>query len=209
MFVTFEGIEGSGKSSLLAAVAEALRARGERPVLTREPGGTPVGDAVRAIFIDPAMTVDPTAEAFLVNASRAQLVNDIIAPALVRGETVLCDRFFDATLAYQGYGRGLELELLVRLSLVATGHLSPHVTFLLDCPVEIAFGRVRERYARSGASPDRLERAGMDFHQRVRDGYLELAKRFERIVTLDGRAAPAVLAERCLAELDARRPARA
>jgi dTMP kinase len=127
----------------------------------------------------------------------------------VRGETVLCDRFFDATLAYQGYGRGLELELLVRLSLVATGHLSPHVTFLLDCPVEIAFGRVRERYARSGASPDRLERAGMDFHQRVRDGYLELAKRFERIVTLDGRAAPAVLAERCLAELDARRPARA
>jgi dTMP kinase len=209
VFVTFEGIEGSGKSSLLAAVAEALRARGERPVLTREPGGTPVGDAVRSMFIDPAMTVDPTAEAFLVNASRAQLVNDIIAPALVRGETVLCDRFFDATLAYQGYGRGLDLELLLRLSLVATGHLSPHVTFLLDCPVEIAFGRVRERYARTGASLDRLERAGIDFHRRVREGYLALAERFDRIVIFDARATLEVLTERCLGELDARRNARA
>jgi dTMP kinase len=202
VFVTFEGIEGSGKSSLAAACAAALVARGERPVLTREPGGTPLGDAIRSIFIDPTMTVDPTAEAFLVNASRAQLVHDVIAPALKRGETILCDRFFDATLAYQGFGRGLEIELLLRLSLAATNNLSPKITFLLDCPVEIAFGRVRERYAQTGASLDRLERAGAEFHSRVRDGYRELAARFDRIVVLDARNTPQTLLAECLAHID-------
>ncbi len=205
MFVTFEGIEGSGKSSLLAACSAALQARGERLVTTREPGGTPVGDAVRSLFIDPSLVIDPLAEAFLVNASRAQLVREVIAPALARGELVLCDRFFDATLAYQGYGRGSDRDVLLQLSLVASAHLSPSVTFLLDCDVETAFARVRARSERTGAGLDRLERADRAFHERVRAGYRALAERFTRIVTLDASRTTAALVTDCLATIDAKR----
>jgi dTMP kinase len=182
VFITFEGIEAAGKSTLIAALSDDLRRDGEDPVVTREPGGTSVGDTIRQLFIDPATVIDPLAEVMMLNASRAQLVAEVLAPSLRAGRMVLCDRFFDATIAYQGYGRGLDVEMLLELSMVATSRIAPNLTFLVDIPPELS----RERVAARGAR-DRLEREGIDFHDRVRRGYLELARRFpNRIVVLDG-----------------------
>ena len=189
MLITFEGIEASGKSTLIATLASDLRNRNIDVHVTREPGGTPLGDRVRSLFLDPALLIDPVAEAFLINASRAQLVNDVIGPALRAGQLVLCDRFFDATVAYQGFGRGLDVDMLVQLCLVATRHISPDLTLLLDIPAELSCERVRARGAL-----DRLEGEALAFHDRVRQGYLRLAERFPRIVVLDGTLAPEVLA---------------
>lgn len=205
MFVTFEGIEGSGKSTLIERVAARSSVFGVPVVTTREPGGTPFGDALRAIFLDPAMRIEPTAEAFLVNASRAQLVTAVIRPALQRNEIVLCDRFFDATVAYQGFGRGLDVEVLVELSLAATQNLAPDLTILLDLPVAVAFERIRSRHARTGTPVDRLEREDTAFHERVRHGYLTLAQRFSRFLVLDGTEPPEELASRALDAIEHRR----
>ena len=172
MLVTFEGIEAAGKSTLIAALHEELTTRGNVVLVTREPGGTPLGDSLRAVFLDPAFALDPIAEVMLLNASRAQLVADVIAPALKARTVVLCDRFFDATVAYQGYGRGLDIESLLEICLTATHRIAPDLTFLIDLPVELSQARLR---ARGGA--DRLEREGTEFHARVREGYLALAER--------------------------------
>ena len=200
MFISFEGIEGSGKTTLIAALASELRAAGADILVTREPGGTPFGDAVRALFIDPAMRIDALAESYLMNASRAQLVADVIAPALKTGRIILCDRFFDATVAYQGYGRGLDIEMLIRLSLVATQSIAPDMTFLLDIDVATSRDRLRAR----GAF-DRLEREDDAFHERVRGGYLDLARRFDRIVSLDGKLAPQALVKHAAGAIARRR----
>jgi dTMP kinase len=190
VLVTFEGIEAAGKSTLIAALEQELRTRGEVVLVTKEPGGTPLGDSLRAVFLDPALAIDPIAEVMLLNASRAQLVADVIAPALKAKSVVLCDRFFDATVAYQGYGRGLNVEALLEICLVATHRIAPDLTFLIDLPVEVSRARVR---ARGGA--DRLEREGADFHTRVREGYIALAQRFaNRFVILDGTRSPELLA---------------
>jgi dTMP kinase len=185
VFISFEGIEGSGKTTLIAGLAVELRSIGAEVFVTREPGGTAFGDAVRAIFVDPAARIDPLAEAFLMNASRAQLVAERIAPLLKTSGIILCDRFFDATVAYQGYGRGLDIEMLIRLSLVASQSIAPDITFLLDVDPRLSRERVRSR-----GESDRLEREDDGFHERVRQGYLELAARFERIIVLDGAAPP-------------------
>ena len=200
MLVTFEGIEGAGKSTLIAALARILVAEGAPVLVTREPGGTPLGDSLRALFVDPAYRIDPVAEAMLLNAARAQLVSDVIRPALRDGVIVLCDRFFDATVAYQGFGRGLDVESLLELCLLATSRIAPDLTFLLDVPVEVSQGRVRAR-----GTPDRLEREDGEFHERVRRGYLVLAERFSRIVVLDGTQPPEALADAAFAALSARR----
>jgi dTMP kinase len=190
VLVTFEGIEAAGKSTLIAALAATLRNRGNVVLVTREPGGTPLGDSLRAMFLDPALRIDPIAEVMILNASRAQLVADVIAPALRDRAIVLCDRFFDATVAYQGFGRGLDVESLLEICLTATSRIAPDLTFLIDIPIEVSRERVR---ARGGA--DRLEREDADFHARVRLGYHELAKRFEsRFVVLDGTATPDAIA---------------
>jgi dTMP kinase len=190
VLVTFEGIEAAGKSTLIAALAATLRNRGDVVLVTREPGGTPLGDSLRALFLDPALRIDPVAEVMILNASRAQLVADVIAPALRDRAVVLCDRFFDATVAYQGFGRGLEVESLLEICLTATSRIAPELTFLVDIPVEVSRERVR---ARGGA--DRLEREDAAFHDRVRLGYHALAKRFaNRFVVLDGTASPDALA---------------
>jgi dTMP kinase len=203
VLVTFEGIEAAGKSTLIAALADDLRSRGEGVLVTREPGGTPLGDSLRAIFLDPSFSVDPIAEIMLLNASRAQLVADVIAPALKQRTVVLCDRFFDATVAYQGFGRGLDVDVLLDICLVATHRIAPDVTFLIDVPIEVSRARVR---ARGGA--DRLEREGDAFHSDVRRGYLALAERFvNRFVVLDGtRPQPELLAA-ARAEIARRRSA--
>lgn len=203
MLVTFEGIEAAGKSTLIAALAKELTTRGETALVTKEPGGTPFGDALRRVFLDPAFRVDPVAEVMLLNASRAQLTAEVIAPALKAGRIVLCDRFFDATVAYQGFGRGLDVEQLLEICLAATQRIAPDLTFIVDIPVALSAERVR---ARGGA--DRLEREDLAFHERVRSGYIAIAERFaHRVVVLDGTQPPGVLAAHAAAVLDRRRAA--
>ena len=192
MFITFEGIEGCGKSTLLQGVADALRAMDVPLIATREPGGTAVGDRIREIFLEGGR-IEPFAEALLINASRTQLVSGVVEPALDEGMTVLCDRFTDSTLAYQGFGRGLQLAMLRPLCEAATLGLHPDITLLIDIPVELSLQRVRSR-VRAGTSADRMDKQDADFYQRVRDGYLELARdEPERIRVLDGTASASEL----------------
>ncbi len=186
-FITVEGIEGCGKSTLVAGLAERLRARDQETIVTREPGGTPAGDAIREIFLKPGLEIAPLTEALLLNASRAQHVVDLIDPALRRGALVLCDRFVDSTLAYQGYGRGIDLAFLRELCDVATGGLVPDLTFVLDLPVPIS----RERTAaRDGGAGDRMEREDPGFYERVRRGFLDLAERSPRYRVFDATKPP-------------------
>jgi dTMP kinase len=197
MFVAVEGIEGSGKSTLVAALGSRLRERGFDVLLTREPGGTPAGNAIRRIFLDRTVSIEPLAEAFLVNAARAQHVAEVLRPALDAGRIVICDRFTDSTLAYQGYGRGLDLAQLQGVCATATGGLSADLILLLDLPVDVARARLRERAERT----DRIEAEGDDFHQRVRRGFLEVAAS-PRHRVLDGALAPDTLAELALAGVE-------
>ena len=197
MFVTIEGIEGSGKSTLLAALAERLRSLGHDVVATREPGGTPVGDAIRRIFLDELVKIEPLTEALLVNAARAQHLAEVVRPALRAGKLVLCDRFTDSTLAYQGFGRGLDLGMLRSLCAVATGGLEPDLTLLLDVPVELS----RRRTGARGGGADRLESENDAFHERVRRGFLEIARARDHRV-LDGALGSPELVEAAFAAIE-------
>jgi len=205
LFVTFEGIEGSGKSSHARTLAETLRSAGRLVLETREPGGTPAGVAIRALLLGAEATpLTAQTELFLVCADRAQHVSQTIRPALADGRVVVCDRFSDSTLAYQGYGRGLDLAVVQALDAEARGGLVPALTFLLDCPVDVGLGRAK---ARAGGSHrfDRFEREAVAFHQRIRDGFLALAAEApDRIVVIDSTADPAVASERILAVTRAR-----
>jgi dTMP kinase len=204
VFITFEGIEAAGKSTLIAALNDDLRSRGENVLVTREPGGTPLGKHIRQIWDDPASAIDPLAEALLMSADRAQHVADVIAPAAKAGTTILCDRYFDATIAYQGFGRGLDIEMLLELSLLATSRIAPDLTLLIDIPPELSLARVLAR----GAA-DRIDREDLAFHSRVRSGYQELVKRFaHRFVVLDGTQAPAAVLAAAHSAIDGRRAAR-
>ncbi|HWI41266.1 MAG TPA: dTMP kinase [Verrucomicrobiae bacterium] len=177
MFITFEGIEGCGKTTQLRLLAGKLRQEGRRVLTTREPGGTPVADSIRAILLDAANTsLVPLAELLLYAASRAQHVAEVIRPALQEGSVVLCDRFTDATVAYQGHGRGLDLQLISSLNHTASCGLVPDLTVLIDCPVETGLRRAFARIAATaGDREERFEQESVDFHRRVREGYLELA----------------------------------
>ena len=183
MFVTFEGIEGSGKTTHMGLAAERLASQGYPVVKTREPGGTRIGEQVRTVLLSPENgNMSPVAELFLYEACRAQLIAERIRPELEAGNLVLCDRYFDATTAYQGYGRGLDLDLIERLNHAAGHGIEPDLTILLDCTVEKGFERLRSRYqdhARQGgrSAPDRMETEDRAFHERIRKGYLTLAER--------------------------------
>jgi dTMP kinase len=178
--ITFEGTEGTGKTTQIELLAAALEARGERVVRTREPGGTAFGVALRTILLHPGSSgLAGYAELFLYLADRAQHARESLKPALERGALVLCDRFTDATVAYQGYGRGLSVELIGAANARATDGIVPDLTILLDLPdVERGLERARRRQARDGSAgvADRFEREEVAFHRRVREGYLELAK---------------------------------
>ena len=176
-FITFEGPEGGGKSTHVKALAEALRARGKTVLLTREPGGTPLAEKIRGLvreeFDDPPVT---RSEVLLFLAARAQVVANVIKPALARGEWVICDRFADSTFAYQGFGRGIDVALLRRLNDFATEGLVPDLTILLDVPPEVSRQRLAARQVATATTADRMEQAGQEFHRRLRDGFLALAK---------------------------------
>ena len=199
MFISFEGIEGSGKSTLMAAIERALRDSGHAVISAREPGGTPLGDAVRGIFLRPGLVVDALAETLLINASRAQLVSSVIEPALARGTDVLCDRYVHSTLAYQGFGRGLSLEQIRGICDAATHGVMPDLTLLVDIDLETSARRVAAR----GDGADRLEREAAAFHRRVREGFLELARRDPRVVLLDGLRSPEELLDYAMAAISA------
>lgn len=187
MFVTFEGIEGSGKSTQLKRAGEWLRSRGRRVVETKEPGGTPSANRIREILLDTRSVLDPVAEVFLFAASRRQHVIEVIQPALQRGEVVLCDRFTDSTLAYQGFGRRLDLDRLRALNRWATGELQPHLTLLFDLPEETGLTRARSRNSAAPVDEGRFEAEDVRFHRRVREGYLAMAvAEPERYVVVDG-----------------------
>lgn len=194
VFVTFEGGEGSGKSTQLRIVARALESTGLLVRPLREPGGTAVGEAVRAVLLDPEHAgLDARAELLLYEAARAQLVAEIIEPALDAGETVLCDRFFDSTTAYQGHGRGLPLDEIAALNRTATGGLVPDLTLVFD--IEPVVGL--ERATRMGS--DRLENEDVGFHERVRTGFLAIAAAEpERVVVIDAAESIESVSEKAL-----------
>lgn len=171
MFITFEGIEGSGKTTHVDLLGDYLRARGHQVVKTREPGGTPVGEALRSVLLQKDLHVLPLTELLIFLASRAQHVEEVIRPALDGGSVVLCDRFIDASFAYQGYGRGIDLGIIETLNRFVTKGVRPNLTILLDCAVGLGL----ERKSADG-SLDRFEKEALSFHNKIRHAYLELAE---------------------------------
>ena len=176
IFITLEGVEGSGKTTQAALLAEELRRRGHRVTLTREPGGTRAGETIRAIFLDPAVSLSVAAELLLVLADRAQHVREKLRPALEAGEIVISDRYSDSTTAYQGHGRGFDLKLLGELNRLASGGIQPNLTIVLDCPAAIGIARTRARASGGARGYDRFEGEQLDFHRRVREGFLAISR---------------------------------
>lgn len=196
LFITLEGVEGSGKTTQAGTLAETLRARDHRVMVTREPGGTRAGAAIREIFLDAAVSLNVAAELLLVLADRAQHVFEKLKPALEAGEIVISDRYSDSTTAYQGYGRGFDLRLLGELNRLATAAMVPDLTIVLDCSVQTGLARTRQRATASAHHFDRFEGEDIAFHTRVREGFLTIARgEPERVTVIDS--------ERPLAEVSA------
>lgn len=187
LFITLEGVEGCGKTTQLHLLAGHLERLGCRVVTTREPGGTPLAEALRSLLLDPETgAISPLSELMMYAAARAQHVHAVIRPALERGDVVLCDRFCDSTLAYQGGGRGLALDQIRTLNTLATGGLAPDCTLLLDLPVEDGLARSGKRGAL-----DRIEGESADFHHRVRAAFLDIARAEPERITIIDASAPA------------------
>src|SRR5919198_1663859 len=194
MFVTFEGVDGSGKTTQVELLRAALAAEGREVIATREPGGTELGELVRELLLA-GHEISPWAEAALFAAARAELVDRVIAPALERGADVVCDRYLDSSLVYQGIARGLGISAVLELNLLATSHLLPDRTFVLVVDPDVAHDRL-------GPRRDRIEREDETFRRSVADGYRRLADLFpERVRALDGSLPAAELARLVLAEL--------
>ena len=177
LFITFEGPDGSGKTTQIKLLADYLREMGHDVLLTREPGGTPIGDQIRGVLHD-IKNVEMTSVSEFVrySASRAQLVRQVIKPHLARGGTVVSDRFADSSMAYQGYGRQLDLDTIGSTTQFATDGLTPHLTIYLDLPVDVGIRRKQTAHAAQSGELNRLDRQTIDFHHRVRDGYLKMAQ---------------------------------
>lgn len=185
LFITLEGLDGCGKSTQAHLLSDYLHALGYDVILTREPGGTPLAEEIRRLILTPSQEeLDPMAEILLYTASRAQHVNHMIKPALAAGKIVICERFIDSSLAYQGYGLGRDLSLIREINRVAIGDFQPAVTFLLDMEPEQSGNRVTNRSNVTKTALDRIEARGLEFQERVREGFLMLAKREPRILLI-------------------------
>ncbi|NOQ52580.1 MAG: dTMP kinase [Desulfuromonadaceae bacterium] len=209
-FITFEGIEGSGKTTQIRFLAKHLQQQGIEVLRTREPGGCPIADQIRGILLNPAnAAMIPQTELLLYAAARAQHIEEIVQPALQSGRMVLCDRFTDATLAYQGAGRGLDPALIKRLNLLTAGGCHPDLTLLLDLPVEIGISRATHREeAQQDSSEGRFEREQLEFHQRIRRAYLSMAAAEpQRIRVIDAEQTPQQIAQQVAAIIDPFLPA--
>ena len=190
LFITFEGVEGSGKTTQIRRLQRYLAQKGISSRVTREPGGSPIGEKIRKILLNPDHNeMTPWSELLLYEAARAQHIDQVVKPLLKKGTTVLCDRFSDATLAYQGYGRHLDLGWIRRLNRLSSQNIKPDLTFLLDCPSKVGLKRALERSRTSKG--DRFEREKAQFHQRVRKGYLTIARNEpQRVKVIDTREGP-------------------
>ena len=183
LFITFEGVEGSGKTTQIQRLKGYLTERGIPCVITREPGGSPISEKIRKILLDPVhREMAPLTELLLYEAARAQHVEEVIAPFLKKGGVVvICDRFSDASIAYQGHGRGVDLKLVESLSRLSSKKIKPDITFLMDCPSKVGLKRAIHRNKAKGQEREgRFELEKIEFHQRVRRGYLSLAKKDQR-----------------------------
>ena len=188
LFITFEGIEGSGKTTQIQRLKKYLTQKGIPCKVTREPGGTPIGEKIRKILLNPDhREMVPATELLLYEAARTQHVKEVIKPFLEKGRVVLCDRFSDATLAYQGYGRKMDLKWIQRLNHLSSQGVRPDVTFLLDCPSDVGLKRAIQRNRTlKQEREERFEREEIEFHRRVRKGYLAIARKEPRRVKVIG-----------------------
>lgn len=204
-FISFEGSEGSGKTTQIGLLKDRLEARGRLCLTTREPGGTPIGERIRHLlkFDEAAANMCPETELLLFAASRAQLVRELIAPALSTGKIVLCDRYLDSTTVYQGVARQIAQEPVHQINHFAVGDHVPDLTVIIDVPAEVGLTRARKR---QGTGPeDRMEQESIDFYQRVREGYLILARGLpDRFFVVDGAQEPDVIGELIWAEIKRR-----
>jgi dTMP kinase len=180
MFITFEGIDGSGKSTQIQLLKEMLEKRNHVVTILREPGGNILSEQIRQLLLDSKEQVDPRCELLLFTAARAQLVGSVIRPALEAGNIVICDRYIDSSVAYQGYGRGLSIESIESINDFATAGLIPDITFIFDLSVDDAAKRAGFRSDDNQTKPDRMERSGDAFFERTKQGYLEIAKKSDR-----------------------------
>ena len=206
LFITFEGTEGCGKSTQINALAARLQDQGQQVLQTREPGGTPLGEAVRNLLQhdEAGVGMSPEAELLLFTASRAQLTRERILPAIAKGEIVLCDRFMDSTTVYQGVARQIDTQAVATINRFAVGDARPDLTILIDLPPEVGMARV---HARSDGQLDRIEQEAIEFFQAVRTGYLKLAESEpERFLVLDGSASVEVLEQQIWAAVQPRLP---
>jgi len=184
MFISFEGLDFSGKSTQVGLLADTLSQSGAKTLVLRDPGGTAIGERIRAVLLDrEVLDMSDYTELFLFSASRSQLVQQIIKPALQNGTIVVCDRFYDSTTAYQGWGRGLSLDAIKAVNRVAADGLVPAITYFIDIPVS----EIELRMTHQKAGADRMEMSGRVFYERVREGFLQLAKEEPRFEVIDGR----------------------
>ncbi len=199
-FITFEGPDGTGKTTQIKRLAESLRHLGYDVVLTREPGGTPISDQIRTLLLNPDYKeMCAQAEILLYAASRAQHVQQVIRPSIAKGKIVLCDRFVEASIAYQAYGNEYDMETVVRTNDVATGGLKPDRTYMLMIQPEDALGRMKRRQLETGVQADRMEQKGEAFHQRVFEGFVHIANSDpERIRIIDAKGTIEQIAETIL-----------
>lgn len=205
MFISFEGIDGSGKSTQLTMLRDVLEARGHEVITIREPGATLLSESIREILLSNKQTITSTAELLLFSSARTQLVEMIIEPALQDGKYILCDRYVDSTTAYQGYGRQLNMENVRSCNTIATRGVMPHVTFFIDVAYEQA--QQRMQFTPGTSEPDRMERSGREFFERVRDGYLQIAKSEpQRFVVIDGHRRREEIHAEIVAVLETRMP---
>jgi dTMP kinase len=183
MLITFEGLDYSGKSTQVTQLSDRLSLQDHRVLVLREPGGTEIGEKIRKMLLDKANTgMTEASELFLFSASRSQLIQEVVKPALEGGMVVICDRYYDSTTSYQGYGRGIALDVIQAINKYATSGLTPDLTFFLDIPIK----EIEKRMTAAKTNKDRMESNGIEFYERVREGYLQLAKTETRYCVLNG-----------------------